>query len=241
MLAHFKDRAARYNRSSGWVGDGALLDLMFRLAAVQGGETVLDAATGTGLVAARFKGRVKEVIGLDISTDMTRQAAGSVDRMIIAPAERIPLPDACVDVVVCRQGLQFVDLPKAAAELARVLRPGGRAVLCHLCAYGEEDAADAFKIQALRNPARVNFFKPGDLEAALERAGMAVTAVERYPSRESVDRWTDHGAAGAEEREAIKRAYRQASEAFRRLHRIEESDGDILDTMLLLVIRAERR
>lgn len=241
VLAHFRSRSARYNRSSSWVGDGKLLDLMFELARIKGGETVLDAATGTGLVAGRFKGRVKEVIGLDISTEMTSQAAANVDRMVIAPVESVPLPDASVDVVLCRQGLQFAELPRAAAEIARVLRPGGRTVLCHLCAYGDEDAADAFKIQALRNPARVNFFKPGDLEAALERAGLAVTAAERYLSRESIERWTDHGAAGPQEREAIKQAYRRASEAFRRLHGVEERGGDILDTMLLLVIRAERR
>jgi ubiquinone/menaquinone biosynthesis C-methylase UbiE len=240
-LAHFKDRSARYNQSSRWVVDAELLGKIFDAAGVRGDETVLDMATGTGLVAERFRGKVKEVVGLDISADMTRQAAAHVDRMILSPMESIPLADASVDVCVCRQGLQFSNLPATIAEVARVLRPGGRAVFCHLSAYGESDRADAFKIQALRNPARVNFFKPGDLESTLEAGGLAVTRTLRHLSRESVNRWIDHGASRAEERAAIKDAYRSASADFKRLHVIEADGDDILDTMLFLIVRAEKK
>ncbi|MFI5361135.1 MAG: class I SAM-dependent methyltransferase [Elusimicrobiota bacterium] len=241
VLSHFRERSARYNQSSRWVSDRVLLEKIFDMAAIRGGETVLDLATGTGLVAKQFHGKVREVIGLDISPDMTRQASAYVDRMLISPVESIPLPAESVDVCVCRQGLQFVDLPKAAAEIARVLRPGGRAIFCHLCAYGDADSADAFKIQALRNPSRVNFFKPGSLEAILERGGLRATEMVRYLSRESVDRWIDTGVGGEREKRAIKKAYRAASEDFNRLHEITASGEDIIDTMLFLILRVEKR
>jgi ubiquinone/menaquinone biosynthesis C-methylase UbiE len=128
VLRHFRARSRRYNKSSRWVGDPRLLDRIFRLAGIRGDETVLDLATGTGLVARRFKGRAREVIGLDVSPPMARQGARHVDRMIIAPIEAIPLESGSVDVCVCRQGLQFVRLPQAVKEIVRVLRPGGRAV-----------------------------------------------------------------------------------------------------------------
>ncbi len=240
VLAHFKKRSERYNRSSRWVVDEKLLGAIFDAACPGPDDVVLDIATGTGLVARRFKGRVAKVIGLDVSPDMARQAEGLVDRLIMAPVEKIPLPDASVDVCVCRQGLQFADLPQAAAEIARVLRPGGRVALCHLAAYGDADAEDAFKIQALRNPARVNYFKPGDLEAALAAAGLAVGPTGRYESRESVGGWIDHGAGTEEERAAIRRAYREAGPDFKRLHRVEEAGGDILDTMLFLIVTARK-
>lgn len=240
VLTHFRRRSGRYNRSSNWVGDRELLDNIFALAEVRGGETVLDLATGTGIVAGRFRGQVKEVIGLDISADMTRQASACVDRMIISPIESIPLESGSVDVCVCRQGLQFVRLPEAVEEIARVLRPGGHAVFCHLAAYGDEDKTEAFKIQALRNPARVNFFKPGDLESIVESSGLAVNETVRYLSVESVNRWIDHGVLSAQERQSIKDAYLASSEGFRRLHKIEEKGGDISDTMLFLIIRAEK-
>ena len=241
VLAHFRERSARYNKSSNWVVDPGLLGKIYDLAGIRGGETVLDLATGTGLVAKQFRGKVAEVVGLDISPDMTRQASAHVDRLLISPVESIPLAAESVDVCVCRQGLQFADLPKAIAEVARVLRPGGRAVFCHLYAYGDADQADAFKIQALRNPARVNFFKPGSLEAVLEARGLAVTETVRYLSRESVNQWIDHGAATEKERKAIKDAYLAASDEFKRIHKIEAAGDDLLDTMLFLILRAEKR
>ena len=240
VLSHFRERSARYNKSSNWVVDPALLGKIYNLAGIQGGETVLDLATGTGLVARQFHGKVAEVVGLDISPDMTRQASESVDRMLISPVESIPLPNESVDVCVCRQGLQFVYLPKAIEEVARVLKPGGRAVFCHLYAYGDADAADAFKIQALRNPSRVNFFKPGSLEAVLEKRGLTVTETVRYLSRESVNQWIDHGAATEDEQQAIRNAYWAASDEFKRIHKIEAAGDDLFDTMLFLILRAEK-
>ncbi len=239
-LGHFKERSKRYNKSSNWVRDAAQLKKIFDLCGVMGGETVLDLCSGTGLVAKQFKGKVREVVGLDISPDMTRQAAPFVDRMIIGPVEAVPLESNSVDICVCRQGLQFVNLKKSLAEVFRVLKPGGRAVFCHLTAYGDEDAEDTFKIQALRNPSRANFFKPGDLEAAMESAGLAVSETVRYPSRESVHQWINHGASTPEERDAIWQAYRGASSSFKRLHATEEIDGDVLDIMLFLIVRAEK-
>jgi ubiquinone/menaquinone biosynthesis C-methylase UbiE len=240
-LAHFKDRSAGYNKSSNWVRDAELLKKIFDSTEIRGGETVLDLATGTGLVAEQFRGKAKEVIGLDISTEMTGQASANVDRLIISPMESIPLDSASVDVVVCRQGLQFSDLPKAMREVARVLKPGGRAVFCHLNAYQAEDKDEAFRIQGLRNPSRVNFFLPGDLERILEANGLTVTETSRHLSRESVDQWIDHGASTIEERKAIKDAYRGATDAFKRVHRIEFDGDDIFDTMLFLIIHAEKR
>jgi DNA gyrase subunit B len=241
VLSHFRDRSARYNKSSNWVVDSKLLGMIYDLAGIRGGERVLDLATGTGLVAKQFHGKVAEVIGLDISADMTRQASAYVDRMLLSPVESIPLEAESVDVCVCRQGLQFADLPKAIAEVARVLRPGGRAVLCHLSAYGDADRADAFKIQALRNPSRVNFFKPGSLEAVLETRGLTVAETVLYRSRESVNQWTDHGAATVDERQAIKAAYLAASDEFKRLHEVEAVGDDLFDTMPFVILRAEKR
>jgi ubiquinone/menaquinone biosynthesis C-methylase UbiE len=197
-------------------------------------------ATGTGMVAKQFSKKVKRLIGLDISEEMAGQAKPYLDELIVASAESIPLADATVDVIVCRQGLQFVDLDLAVAEFMRVLKPGGRVVFCHLNAYGHYDRADAFKIQELRNPARVNFFIPSDLESVLEFHGMKVTAVSQYRSRESVNQWIHHGASTAEERDQIKKIYRESSAEFKKLHELEFVGDDIMDTMLFLTISAQK-
>jgi radical SAM superfamily enzyme YgiQ (UPF0313 family) len=69
---HFRERSQRYSASSSWVSDQKLLDEIFEASGVKGDEVLLDIATGTGLVAKQFKGKVKEVIGLDVSEDMTK-------------------------------------------------------------------------------------------------------------------------------------------------------------------------
>jgi DNA gyrase subunit B len=136
--------------------------------------------------------------------------------------------------------LQFVDLDRGVPEIVRVLRTGGRAVLCHLAAYGEADRDEAFEIQRLRNPARVNFFMPGDLESRLEAYGLRVTRRIDYLSRESIGQWIDHGAIEDDRKRAIRACYRSASEDFKRIHHVEYVDDDVFDTMLMLIIGAER-
>lgn len=237
---HFRERSQRYSASSSWVSDQKLLDEIFDASGVKGDEVLLDIATGTGLVAKQFKGKVKEVIGLDVSEDMTSQATSHVNRLVISSVEKIPFPEASIDVAVCRQGLQFVDMDQAIAEVYRVLKPGGRVVFCHLCAYGLEDRADAFRIQALRNVARVNFFVPGDLESVLETHGLVVKNTHQYLSRESVNQWIDHGASTQEQRDEIKKTYRDSTTQFKKLHDLQFVGDDILDTMMFLTVVAEK-
>ncbi|MDD4973258.1 MAG: methyltransferase domain-containing protein [Bacteriovorax sp.] len=240
--SHFKNRSKLYNKSSNWVNDQTLISNIFNHANIKGDEVVLDIATGTGLVAKKFKGKVKEIIGLDISPDMTEQAKPNVDRLIISSVETtIPLEKNSVDVVICRQGLQFVNLAMALTELEKVLKPGGRVVFTHLAAYNVNDRADTFKIQALRNPARVNFFAPGDLESALEVNGYNVLEVAQYRSRESINQWINHGASTEEERKAIYDAYKNAGEEFIRTHEVEFTSDDIFDSMLFLIVVAEKK
>ncbi len=95
---------------------------------------VLDVATGTArlplalLRHSRFQGRV---VGVDLSRKMLRQAARKVGgeprvSLIWTPAERLPFPNDCFDVVTCLEALEFMEnSQKVLAEIVRVLRPGG--------------------------------------------------------------------------------------------------------------------
>ncbi|HEX4929832.1 MAG TPA: class I SAM-dependent methyltransferase [Gaiellaceae bacterium] len=93
------------------------------------GGHVLDVATGTGLVAAELLRRGYEVTGVDQSTGMlevARQRFGDSVQLVEASAESLPFEDASFDHVTVTYLMRYVsDQSATAAELARVVRPGG--------------------------------------------------------------------------------------------------------------------
>lgn len=107
------------------------------LAALDPGAVVLDHACGAGtdlLLAARRVGPRGHAIGVDLTPAMLEQARLAAEEAGLAAAvelragsmEALPLADAAVDVVISNGVLNLApDKPRAMAEIARVLRPGG--------------------------------------------------------------------------------------------------------------------
>jgi ubiquinone/menaquinone biosynthesis C-methylase UbiE len=105
-------------------------------AGIHPGETVLDVATGTGhaaLAAARTGARVTGIDYVPELLDVARgrAAAERLDVTFVeAPAEQLPFVDGSFDAAISAIGVMFAaDHDRAAAELARVVRAGGRIAL----------------------------------------------------------------------------------------------------------------
>lgn len=118
---------------------GPWVPLLVDAARLASGERVLDIACGTGIVARAAAERIGpsgHVIGIDLNAGMIR-VARSLPPPVGAPIEwfersalDLGLADACVDAVLCQQGLQFFpDRARAMREMRRVLRGGGRLAL----------------------------------------------------------------------------------------------------------------
>ncbi|MCU1527970.1 MAG: ubiquinone biosynthesis methyltransferase UbiE [Frondihabitans sp.] len=101
--------------------------------AAEAGERVLDIAAGTGTSSAAIAKSGAEVIALDFSAGMVevgRKRQPQIE-FIVGDAEKLPFGDAEFDVVTISFGLRNVNRPKTAlAEMYRVLKPGGRLVIC---------------------------------------------------------------------------------------------------------------
>ena len=100
------------------------------------GERVLDVACGSGTAALVAARRYCEVTGIDyvpalIERARARAAAEALDvDFRVADAQALPFTEASFDVVLSVYGVQFApDHRKAASELLRVCRPGGRIAL----------------------------------------------------------------------------------------------------------------
>ena len=111
------------------VGD----DLVSRVG-VSEGDDVLDVACGTGnaTIPAALAGAT--TTGLDITPELFEDArrrateAGVEIELVEGDAEELPFDDESFDVVLSTFGCMFApDHQAAASEIARVLRPGGRA------------------------------------------------------------------------------------------------------------------
>ena len=117
------------------------LDTRWRARAVselrlQPGARVIDLCTGTGdlAVAALRAQPAASVVGVDFAGEMLRLASRKMKspglssvRLVRGDGTRIPLADATCDAATIGFGIRNVVEPRAAlAELARVLRPGGR-------------------------------------------------------------------------------------------------------------------
>jgi SAM-dependent methyltransferase len=105
-------------------------------AAIEPPMAVLDVATGTGNAAVRAAQAGADVTGLDLTPELFEAArqraaeAGVTVEWVEGDAEALPFDDASFDRVLSTFGVMFAPRQQlAAAELARVCRPGGRVVL----------------------------------------------------------------------------------------------------------------
>jgi ubiquinone/menaquinone biosynthesis C-methylase UbiE len=116
------------------------------------GETVLDLGSGAGadvLISARRVGPTGRAIGLDMTDEMlelARRSGAGADvpnvEFVKGYLEDLPLPDASVDVVISNCVINLSpDKNRVIAEVARVLRPGGRFAVSDVIADPNMDDA----------------------------------------------------------------------------------------------------
>ena len=162
---------------------------------LQPGERLADVACGVGttsLLAAQEYGAL--VDGVDLSASNVALATGAADaagirdraRFHHGDAEALPLGDGDWDVVVCECALcTFPDKPTAIAEMARVLRPGGRIGISDVTADRDRLPAELTGLGAWI--ACVADARPAEeYQALLTAHGLRVKLVEQHP--EALDR-----------------------------------------------------
>jgi arsenite methyltransferase len=158
------------------------------------GESVLDIGVGPGLLAcdmARTVGTIGRVCGIDASPAMVAMSSKRCGdqpwaEFRTADATQLPYPDDSFDAAVSTQVYEYVtDIPAALAELYRVLRPGGRAVILDTD-YGSlvihtKDTARMRRVLSAWDEHFVHANLPRTLSRQLRQAGLAVRTRRAIP------------------------------------------------------------
>jgi ubiquinone/menaquinone biosynthesis C-methylase UbiE/DNA-binding MarR family transcriptional regulator len=133
--AYFRRHAAEWDRIRKLhVADAAVEAAVRAALADRPIRALLDLGTGTGRMLELFAPDIERGLGLDLSLDMLALARARLDRAGLQHCSvrhgdiyNLALPRDSFDVVILHQVLHFLDDgPRAVAEAARVLRPGGR-------------------------------------------------------------------------------------------------------------------
>ena len=125
MTVYDSTRYARINR---W--DRSHLDRVNRLASFRPDEKVLEVGCGQGHLTKALAEQGLDIVGIDANPQAPEVAATDLVRCM--PAESLAFGDRTFDAIVSVHAIEHIPLlEQAIAEMARVLKPGGRAVFVY--------------------------------------------------------------------------------------------------------------
>lgn len=148
-------------------------------------DRVLDLGCGTGQLTERLRDRFPdaEVVGIDLSDGMLQKASerAHTGDFVRANAQSLPLAAGTLDVVTCTESFHWYDDQEAAvAEMARLLRPGGRLIIASIATVtGFADDAIQLASSAAGRPIRP--IPKRKLKKLLEGGGFEVQHQGRIP------------------------------------------------------------
>jgi ubiquinone/menaquinone biosynthesis C-methylase UbiE len=221
------------------------------------GDTVLDAAAGTGDVSEALSGRVARVIAIDLSPVMVeaarRRGLAGVEHRVM-DLQALELPDDSVDGVVSRYGYMLVpDPPRALAEARRVLRAGSRLAFATWAPAKRNPWATAYgPILVERGyleppdpdaPGQFYLSEPEKIEALARAAGFREVSVEEVPVTFRAESWDEYRRVVTSLAAVMRQALMQLGEAQRaevdeaakaRIQPYRSGDGYVLPGVSLI-------
>lgn len=136
VRAMFSSIARRYDRANHLLSAGrdrAWWRRAARLVAAGNPERILDLATGSGDLALELRAACPRalLIGADFCPPMLQEARRKgVEHLVVADGHHLPFADGVFDALTVSFGLRNMESwPRALAEMARVLRPGGHLLI----------------------------------------------------------------------------------------------------------------
>jgi SAM-dependent methyltransferase len=241
---------------------------MIELLEPRPGLRLLELAAGPGETGFRALARIRpggELLSTDVAPEMVEVARRHAEelgledvRFAVENAAGLSLPDASVDAVLCRFGLMLVpEMDRATAEISRVLRPGGRAVLAVWASsrfnpWMTAGGSAAVELGLVEPPDRdapgpFRLSDPDRLRSVVAASGLEIESVEEVPvawAAASLDEWwetahdTSRMLATLLERLTPQEAHALRARSEAHLQEFVADDGSIAVPVLARVVAA---
>ncbi len=238
----FGSTAAAYLTSQVHATGADLQTLAETFKATCGGARVLDMGCGAGHASFAIAPYVREVVAYDIAPQMlaTVEAAAkerglTTIRTEQGAAESLPFADVSFDWAVSRMSAHhWRDVPKALAEVRRVLKPGGRVLFIDIA--GIDDPLYDTHIQAvevLRDGSHIRDYRADEWLAMFEGAGFTAEIRERWRLAIDFDTWVKRMRTPEERVVAIRSLWERAPDEVRQYFDVQGDCSFKLDALMV--------
>lgn len=181
----------------------------------------LEVACGPGAISRALAPRVGHVHGVDLTPAMVAKATQEAEReelqnveFSVGDATALDLPAGSFDGAVTRFSLHHIPAPqRVVAEMARVVRPGGRVLVSDFVADPDRDVYAAVEeIERLRDPSHWSCLTAVQLHSVGEGWGLELESEQLIPFEIDFDSWLERGSGGPAAASLIEELVRQLPE-----------------------------
>lgn len=167
---------------------GMWRDLMVDALDIEAGDAVMDLAAGTGTSTTAIAKAGARVVAADFSLGMMSEGRrrGAPVPFVGADGQHLPFADDSFDAAVISFGLRNVHEPRTAlAEMVRVVRPGGRVVVCEFSTPTWRPFRTVYEKYLLRALPAV----AGKVATTVDAYEYLAESILEWPDQEALRRW----------------------------------------------------
>jgi len=236
----WKQRAEKFNNIA-WVTNNDLLRFIYASLQLKGGEKVLCGGIGTGVLAKFILKQVPDIkmYGLDSSKEMTNYINDERIIVRIGDLKNMPFTDNLFDRVILRHVLHhcvgYTSL--VIEESRRVLKEGGKIIICEGIPINDECVSDFAQIVTLKEN-RLVFTAENFWQMLFKFKDICAGSI--ILKQQSIRNWLDNCVEDHFLKAEIMNRHIYASKTYKEAANMKETQDDILVDMKFIVVRAEK-